>query len=278
MKYLIFIIVIACLFFSCNNNDDIILKEIENQNAFLDSQYRMSKEAFYIKEFKSRAIVPYIKAFKIQDSLFKLFQNKLITLNEDSLDAEYELFVKHTNSYLDRLQSNLLTKLLTDDYNSIKFSKDTLPDFKNVKIKKQLIVKSLIQKHIMFVQLYTCCSSGCNLGIVYNSDKFGYRLIINNDSTTTVLNLKLYDIKKSPHFKKLEFTSFCILKKGEYYYQDEAINNSKSVIANYNKEDAIIIKTKVLAKGWYRINCNKLEISEEGRLVKAPTYFDFEIE
>ncbi len=91
------------------------------------------------------------------------------------------------------------------------------------------------------------------------------------------LNLKCFDPSRFPHFEKLEFISLSKNNKGDYYYNDDLSDIKFQIIEFKQEYDAIIIKTKPLPIGFYKIYCNKLSISDNGRLVKQNAEFDFEI-
>lgn len=275
----IFFVLLATLFFvSCQNNDAVFLKELKQQNAFLEEQLSLSKTILWAKASGNQSALPYCELFMKQDSITRLFFKTLNTINKNNVDAEYASFKNKSDNYFKESQLSNTTKILLDDQPLLYFKNDTIQNhlIVNDSLKRQLIKQQILQHYLVISQLFYSASSVCGIRFD-NPNHFGFRLTIEKNSNHFLLNLKCFDPSRFPHFEKLEFISLSKNNKGDYYYEDVLADIKQKTIELKQEKDAIILKTKTLENGFYRIYCNKLSISDNGRLVKQKAEFDFEI-
>jgi hypothetical protein len=276
--HIIYSLFAALIFYSCQNNDDVFLKELKQQNSFLEEQLSLSKTVLWAKASSNRSALPYCDLFMKQDSITRLFFKTLNTANKNNIDAEYASFKNKSDNYFKESQRSNTTKILLDDQPLLYFKNDTIQKLliPNASLKRQLIKQHILQHYLIVSQLFYSASSVCGIRFD-NPNHFGFRLTIEKNSEHFLLNLKCFDSGRFPHFEKLEFISLSKNNKENYNYNDD-LSDIKFQIIDFKQEyDAIIIKTKALPTGFYRIYCNKLSISDNGRLVKQNAEFDFEI-
>ena len=275
--HIIFILFATLFFYSCQNNDDVFLKELKKQNAFLEEQYEQSVKLIEMQGSAYTSAKVYKDMFLKQHSKMKLFLKTLNTVVKKDVETEYESFKTNSDNYFKESQKSNTTKFLLYDQELLYFKNDTIPKLiiANDSLKRQFIKQQILQKYLVISQLCYSSSSYCNLGV--NSDSFGFRLTIEKNNQFFLLNLKCFDKNRKPYFEKLEFVSLSKNNKGDYSYHDGLSDIKFQIIEFKQENDAIIIKTKPLATGFYRIYCNKLSIADNGRLIKQPAEFDFEI-
>lgn len=274
----IFYILTATLFFfSCQNNDAVFLKELKQQNVFLEEQLVQLKNVIKQKADVSAATKAYANVYFKQDSLTALFLIQLEKLNETDIDKKYTNYIEKLNIHFSNSFKTPATKVFREDEQSIFLKKDSLLFMaKDVAVKKEIIKKNILQHHIVVVQIYIGSVGSCCIRFS-RPNYFGYRLTIEKNTSDFLLNLKCYDNDYIQYFTHIEFISLQCIKINHPYSDNEYITLKSELIETYNKKDALIMRTKPLEKGFYRINCNKLSISEVGRLIKETTYYDFEI-
>lgn len=261
---------------SCHNNDEIFLKELKQQNSFLEKNLLQTKELMRAKSFGNPYIVPYMNLFLIQDTLTKKYLNSLMISSKEMIKDSFLLYGKKYNLFIDSVSNERNTKFFPSDIPLLKIKTDSLVEIENSDIKKEIIKQKILQQQIVLANSCIDASNTCGLGIRY-LNSFGYRLIIEKTDSLLFLNLKCYDPRKLPYFEKLEFLSIQKINKGEYEDLTEFININSLVLNQKNEDDALKITLKQLSKGFYRINCNKLSISDIGKLIKDSTFFDFSI-
>lgn len=261
---------------SCQNNDGIYLKELQVQNNFLEEQYKQAKDALENKTLSHPMAKPYNDAFVKQSLILENMLDSLFFFNENDLNKRFKDFAKQQNLFFNEVQKEPVTKLLSDDAKLVLINNDTIPAFSNLELVRENLKQRLLSHYIVVAQLFRSATYD-----YYNEwfslNRLGYSLTIIKDSLYH-FNLEFNSFNRAPYFKQLQFVSLCKIKKAEYAYDDKYSNLSKWVVENYNKENSLIIKTKPLPKGFYRINCNKISITDIGRLQKTETYFDFEID
>jgi hypothetical protein len=272
-----FIPIFVIAFCSCQNNDAVILKELKQQNAFLEEQLVQAKDIFKQKADVSAATKAYANVYFKQDSLTALFLIQLEKLNETDIDKKYTNYIEKLNIHFSNSFKTPATKVFREDEQSLFLKNDSLLYLiKDVAVKKEIIKKNILQHHIVVVQIYIGSVGSCYIRFS-KPNYFGYRLTIEKNASDFLLNLKCYDNEYVQYFTHLEFISLQRVKINHPYSDNEYGNLKTELIETYNKKDALMMHTKPLVKGFYRINCNKLSISEVGRLIKEPTYYDFEI-
>ncbi len=272
-------ILLATLFFcSCRNNDSIILKEIKQQNKFLEEQLSFSKASMKAKSNGNPAQVPYYKLFVKQDSVMRLFLKSIVNCRDDEkIITDYTSFIKQSNIYFNTAQNGANTKVLPDDLFLTQLTFDSLLLRSNLdSLKTEFITQQILQRYLTIVQIYTGTSSYCGLRF-NNPDCIGFRLTIEKASQNFLLNLKCTDPTRTPYSEHLEFVSISKNNSEGYYYSNDLTDISAKIIESKNEKDAIIIKIKPLEKGFYKIYCKKLSISDNGRIMKREARFDFEI-
>lgn len=276
LQFQFFFIILLQLLSSCKNNDELYLKELKQQNKFLEEQYENAKLALEAKTQSHPDAKVYNDVFEKQSAILENLIDSLKLFNEKELQSRFQLFVKQHNIFFNEVQKEPATKLLLDDAKLVLITNDTVPTFSNNEIVKEITKQRLLSHYVLVGQLLRNGTYSYFNGW-HQIDRWGYRLTILKDSICQ-FNLKFKGFNRAPYFKQLQFVSLCKIKKVEYAYDDKYSNISKWVVENYNKEGVLIIKTKPLEKGFYRINCNKISITEIGRLEKVETYFDFEID
>lgn len=272
-------LLIATLFAlnSCQNNDAILLKELKQQNEFLEKERNQLKELISVKVCSNPFIKTYAKLFSIQDSSTNQFLEKLNIFSKDNVNSSFIVYIKKYNSFIDSASKESNTKFFPADRPLLNFKYDSITETTNLILKKEIIKLHILQQQIILAKLCIESSSSCGFFGTKFINSFGYRLTIEKKDSISILNLKCYDPRKLPYFEKLEFISILKIQKSEYSDLDELSDISSSVLKKEYENDAIKLKFKLLPTGFYRINCNKLSISEIGRLLKEPTYYDFEI-
>lgn len=265
--------------FACNhNNDELFLKELKQQNNFLQEQYDLCKNKLFVLSGYSAASRPYVHLFAKRDTSLMLFFKSLNVLDDKKLDSAFMAYKTESNEYFLAAQKNVATKFLPLDAKLLMFKNDSnYLKINNSQIKREFIKKHFLQHYMVIGELCRDASSFCNLGFT-NPNYFGYRLTVQKEKQETKLNLKCFDNHKTPYFVHLEFVSLSEIIKGEDYYEDKAKNIKAEILKVANDKDALIIKAKSLHKGFYEIICNKLSISETGRLVKEAATYSFEID
>lgn len=274
-----FSLLLAALFSlnSCHNNDAIFLKELKQQNVFLEEQLTQLKNLFKQKADVSAATKAYADVYFKQDSLTSLFLTQLEKINETDIDKKYANYIEKLNSHFTKSCKVPATKVLREDEQYLFLKNDSLLYLiKDVAVKKEIIKKNIFQHHIVVAQLYIGYVGSCYIRYS-RPNYFGYRLTIEKNTADFLLNLKCYDNDYVQYFTHLEFISLQRVKINHPYGDNEYSTLKTELTEAYNKKDALMMRTKSLVKGFYRINCNKLSISEIGRLIKEPTYYDFEI-
>jgi len=268
---------LSLFFYSCQNNNDVILKELKQHNTFLEEQYSFAKNLIKYTKAGNAALVPYYRVFMKQDSTMRKFLNTLSKHSKENINAHYSSFINQSNQYFDKPQKENETKLLYDDFlqTQIKFD-SLLLEVTCDSLKNELIKQNILQRYLTIVQIYVVASSSCYM-ISYNPNCFGFRLTIEKNMHDLLLNLKCFDPKRTPYFEKLEFVSLAQNNKGDYYYSDDLTDIRSKIIEFKYEKDAIILKTKTLKQGFYKIYCNKLSISDNGRIIKEKAEFNFEV-
>lgn len=266
-------------FYGCQNNDDVYLKELKKQNQFLEEQYIFAKNVIGVKTNVSSAIIPYYRTFMKQDSIMNLFIKSLSKDSKENINSVYSSFINQSNLCFKNAQQNIQTKILQDDIPLTQLKNDSLLLLiNNESLKNELIKQQVLQRYLTVIQLYTSATDRCLAWVNYrNRNKPEYRLVIEKNPTNYIINLKSFDLSKPPYFDKLEFVSLVKNNKEEYAYED-ILKDIKSLVTESKYEnDAIILKTNILEKGYYKLYCNKLSISDNGRLIKENAEIDFEI-
>lgn len=275
--HIIYILFATLFFYSCQDNDDVFLKALKQENSFLEEQLSFSKTALKAKADGNQSLLPYYSLFMKQDSVMRLFLKTKVKDNKEIVLKNYCAFIDQSNNFFNNAQNELSTKVFPDDllYTQLKFD-SLLLKFDSDSLRNELIKQQVLQRYLTIVQLYTGVSSICSIRFD-NPNHFGFRLTIEKNDQHFLLNLKCFDPSRFPRFEKLEFISLSKNKKGDYYYNDDLSDIKFQIIEFKQENDAIIVKTKPLPTGFYRIYCNKLSISDQGRLIKQSAQFDFEI-
>ncbi len=278
-KIILSCILLASLFISAchtGTDDKIILNQLKQQNAFLEKQIKQSQWILKFKAEGNYAARAYNKLYFKQDSAVALFLKGLATSDQD-IDKKYSAFISRSNHYFDSANRQNATRFLPDDFLLLLTQTDsTLFLVKNDSLKRELIKQQVLQQDLVISQL--CRSGTSGVGIRFdNPNHFGYRLTIEKNASHFLLNLKSHDPWKVPYFENMEFASLARNNKGDYYYSDDVTHIKTEVIDARYEKDAIVLKTKPLAKGFYKIYCKKLSISDDGRIIKRDAEFDFEI-
>ncbi len=276
-KYSLLIVTLFALN-SCQNNDAIFLKELKQQNVFLEEQMIQANNLLSIKAMVAPWPKKYMTMFFKQDSVMKNFINSLKKTDQHHVDINYDVFIKQSNQFFDSVNKSGV-KFIISDIPELELKKDTLIQFiKNDSIKIELIKQQVFQRYLIISQLWSSTSSSCYAWANYrNRNKPEYRLVIEKNTTNYILSLKSYDLIKPPYFDKLEYLSLSKNNKEDYESEDILTDIKSQVIKFKYENDGLIINTKALVKGNYKLYCNKLSISDNGRLIKENAEIDFEI-
>jgi hypothetical protein len=274
----LFCVLLALLFiFGCTQNDDaIILKGLKQQNAFLEKQIEQSKWILKYKAEGNYSARAYNKLYFKQDSVVVLFLKDLAESDKKGIDKKYGAFISRSNHYFDSANKQVATRFLPDDAALLMMREDSLLfSIKNDSLKRELIRQQVLQHYLVVSQL---CQFSSSYGIRFDDPNcFGYRLSIEKNTSHFLLNLKSYDPRKIPYFENMEFVSLARNNKDGYRYSDDLTDVKTEIIEAKYEKDAIVLKTKPLSQGFYKIYCKKLSISDDGRIIKRDAEFDFEI-
>lgn len=258
---------------SCNNNNDLFLKELKKQNVFLKAQYERSIVFYKARVNSQPGGVLYYPLLRAHDTLVRT----LLSDNEPDLCKAYKIYIHKSNHLLDSAKGSNASRFLKDDEPLLVIKDDSICG-QNIgtELKKELLIQSTLRHAIVLTDLFRDCI-GTSSDYFILPSRMGYRLTIHTRTNEMILFLKYMEPRKIPFPSHLEFVSLVAVDKGNYESLDIDRDIKANIISQTYQNDGILLKTQILKKGFYKITANLLSISENKLLEKQKTEFDFEI-